>query len=219
MHFLSNIQCLRSGSRRTALPVPASPGVERKASGYQGNWEFKGRSKVCQISNFLNQNFLNPWPRLDRNISERGAELIIWDNWSRLISWSFIKNEEWSKWRDRTRVVQYRIMVRDYYLWFWTFTENNNTYFLWGGLKNNVLLRKYSRDGHHGVGEFLPPTFSKKRKERVGEARDWKGREGKRKGRKKRGENENKMKKQRAFGTLNQHLGGSSSDLVYWDKS
>lgn len=81
-----------------------------------------------------------------------------------------------------------------------------------------MLLRKYSRDGHHGVGEFLPQTFSKKKKERVGEAKDWKGREEKRKGRKKRGENENKMKKQRAFGPLNQHL-GSSSDLVSWDKS
>ena len=29
MNFLSNIQCLRSGSRRTALPVLALPGVER----------------------------------------------------------------------------------------------------------------------------------------------------------------------------------------------
>lgn len=81
-----------------------------------------------------------------------------------------------------------------------------------------MLLRKYSKDGHHGVGEFLLPTFSKKRREKVGEARGWMGREGKRKGRKKRGENENEMKKQRAFGTLNHHL-VSSSDLVYWDKS
>lgn len=80
-----------------------------------------------------------------------------------------------------------------------------------------MLLRKYSRDGHHGVGEFLLP-FSKKRREKVGEARGRKGREGKRKGRKKRGGNENKMKKQRVFGTLNHYL-GRSSDLVYWDKS
>lgn len=75
MNFLSNTQCLRSGSIKTALPESRSR--KKKATECQGIEDLKEGIRVLS-------NFLNLWPRLDKMVSKRGAKLMIWNNWKRL---------------------------------------------------------------------------------------------------------------------------------------
>lgn len=63
-----------------------------------------------------------------------------------------------------------------------------------------MLLRKYSRDGHHGVEGIPSSNFLQRKRRGLERQKTGKG-EGREEERKEEeGENENKMKKQRALG-------------------